>query len=47
VEPEEMAAARQQLNKNVPAAMNTHAIIEELLDTEFSVQSMSYQILSV
>jgi hypothetical protein len=41
VEQEEIDAARQQLDKNVPVAMNTHATIEELLDTEFSMQSVS------
>jgi hypothetical protein len=34
---------RQWLGKNVTAAMNTHAIIEELLDASFSMQFMSYQ----
>jgi hypothetical protein len=35
--------ARQWLSKNITTAMNTHTIIEELLDTSFSMQSMSYQ----
>jgi hypothetical protein len=35
--------ARQQLSKNVTAAMNTHATIEELLDALFSMRSISYQ----
>jgi hypothetical protein len=44
VEPEELAIARQQLGKHISAAMNTHATIEEVLDSVFSVGSMSYQI---
>jgi hypothetical protein len=35
--------ARQRLGKNVTAATNTHATIEELLDASFSMQSVSYQ----
>jgi hypothetical protein len=35
--------AKQQLDKNFTAAMNTHARIEELLDTSFSVRSVSYK----
>jgi hypothetical protein len=35
--------ARQQLGKYVTAATNTHATIEKLLDTSFSMQSVSYQ----
>jgi hypothetical protein len=35
--------ARQRLSKHVPAAMNTHAAIRELLDSVFSVRSVSYQ----
>jgi hypothetical protein len=35
--------ARQWLRKNVTVAMNTHTTIEELLDSLFSVWSMSYQ----
>jgi hypothetical protein len=35
--------ARQRLGKNVTAAINTHATIEELLDTSFSMRSVSYQ----
>jgi hypothetical protein len=31
VEPEKMLTARQQLGKQVPVEMNTHATIEELL----------------
>jgi hypothetical protein len=37
VEPEESTVDRQQLGKNVPAVMNTHATTEELVDTTFSV----------
>jgi hypothetical protein len=39
VEPEENTLARQWLCKQVPAAMNTHTIIEELLNTMFSMWS--------
>jgi hypothetical protein len=35
--------ARQRLGKNVTAATNTHATIEELLNASFSMRSMSYQ----
>jgi hypothetical protein len=35
--------ARQWLSKNVTAAMNTRAKIEELLEVSFSMWSMSYQ----
>jgi hypothetical protein len=35
--------ARQPLGKNVTAAMNTHAIIENLLDALLSIRSVSYQ----
>jgi hypothetical protein len=38
--------ARQGLCKHVPAALNVHATIE-LLDEGFSVQSMSYRVLSM
>jgi hypothetical protein len=41
VEPEESAVARQRLGKHVPAAKNTYATIEELLDAVFSVVSNS------
>jgi hypothetical protein len=34
--------ARQRLCKNNTAATKTHATIEELLDTSFSMRSMSY-----
>jgi hypothetical protein len=40
VEPQETAIARQWLSKQIPAAMNTHAIIEELLDAVFSIWPM-------
>jgi hypothetical protein len=35
--------AKQMIDKNVTAATNTHATIEELLDVSFSTQSVSYQ----
>jgi hypothetical protein len=35
--------ARQWLGKNITAATNTHATIEELLDALFSMGSMLYQ----
>jgi hypothetical protein len=35
--------ARQRLGKNVTAATNTHAKIEELLEASFSMPSVSYQ----
>jgi hypothetical protein len=35
--------AGQRLNKNVTAATNTHATIEEFLDASSSIRSMSYQ----
>jgi hypothetical protein len=35
--------ARQRLDKNVTAAMNACATIEELLDISFSMQSLLYQ----
>jgi hypothetical protein len=40
VEPEEMAVARQWLDKHVSAATDMHATIEELLETMFSMQSI-------
>jgi hypothetical protein len=43
-EPEETVITRQQLRKNVPAEINTHTATEELLNAEFSVRSMFYQI---
>jgi hypothetical protein len=36
-------AARQRIGKNVTAATNIHATIEELLDSSFSVPSVSYE----
>jgi hypothetical protein len=33
---------RQRLGKHVPAATNTHAIIEDILDAALSVRSLSY-----
>jgi hypothetical protein len=35
--------ARQRLGKNITAATNTHATIEELLDASFSMLSVSYE----
>jgi hypothetical protein len=35
-----MAVARERLGKHVPAATGTHATIEELLETAFSMQSV-------
>jgi hypothetical protein len=35
--------ARQRLGKDVTAATNTHATIEEMLDASFSTRSVSYQ----
>lgn len=35
--------ARQQLAKYFPAATNTHATVEELLDAPFYLRSVSYQ----
>jgi hypothetical protein len=32
--------SRQRIGKQVPAAMNTHAIIELLLETVFSTRSV-------
>jgi hypothetical protein len=40
-------AAWEWISKNVPAAMNTHTTKEELFDAVFSVQYVSYQILSM
>jgi hypothetical protein len=36
-------AARQRLGKNVTAATNTHATVEELLNVSFPMRSVSYQ----
>jgi hypothetical protein len=38
-----LIVARQRLCRNVTAAMNTHAIIEELFDASFSMWPVSYQ----
>jgi hypothetical protein len=35
--------ASQRFSKNVTAAMNTHATIEELLDASFSMRLVSFQ----
>jgi hypothetical protein len=35
-----MAVARQRLSKHAPVATNTHVTIEELLEADFSMQSM-------
>jgi hypothetical protein len=35
----------QRLCKHIPAATNTHATTEELLEVTFSMRHMSYQIL--
>jgi hypothetical protein len=39
MEPEETSITRQRLSKHVPAATNTQATIEELLEAMFSVGS--------
>jgi hypothetical protein len=44
VEPEETVVARQQLGKHMPAARNTNATTEELLNVVYSMWSVSYQI---
>jgi hypothetical protein len=46
VEPEDTAVALQQLGNIISAATNTHATIEEILDTMFSMRSVLYQILN-
>jgi hypothetical protein len=38
-----LTVARQWLGKNVTAVMNTHIIIQELLDVSFSMWPVSYQ----
>jgi hypothetical protein len=38
-----LIVARQRLSKNITAAANTHATIEEVLDASFSMRSVSYQ----
>jgi hypothetical protein len=35
--------ARQRLGKDVTAARNTHAVIEELLEVSFFMRHVSYQ----
>jgi hypothetical protein len=40
VEPEETAVTRRRLGKHIPAATNTHAVIEELLDAVFCMRSV-------
>jgi hypothetical protein len=47
VEPEETVVARQRLGNHFPAATNTHATVEELMDVVFSMRSVSYQILNM
>jgi hypothetical protein len=47
VDPEEIAVAKEWLVKNVSLAINTHAAIEGLFDTMFSVQSVLYILVSV
>jgi hypothetical protein len=39
--------ARQRLGKQVPAATNRRATIEELMDAVFSMRAVSYEILSM
>jgi hypothetical protein len=38
-----LIVAKQQMGKHVPAATNTHATVEELLDPSFSLRSVSYE----
>jgi hypothetical protein len=38
-----LIVAREQLGKNVIAATNTHATIQELLDASFSMLSVLYK----
>jgi hypothetical protein len=38
-----LVVAKQRLGRNVTAATNTHATIEELLDASFSMWPVSYQ----
>jgi hypothetical protein len=47
VESDDTSAANQWLGKYVPMATNTHATIEELLDTVFSVRFLLCQILNI
>jgi hypothetical protein len=37
--------ARQRIGRHIPAARNTQATIEELLDAVFPMRSVSYKIL--
>jgi hypothetical protein len=45
VKPEKSAIVRQGLSKHVPAATNTHATLEKLLNTVFFMQSVLYKII--
>jgi hypothetical protein len=47
LKPEETVIARQRLGKHFPAATNTRAKKEGLLDAVFSMRSLSYQILNM
>jgi hypothetical protein len=47
VEPEGTVIVRRRIGKHVPAAPNTHARIEELWETIFSMWSVSYKMLSI
>jgi hypothetical protein len=47
LESEENAVTRQRLGKHFPAATNTHATVEELLDAVFSMWSLSFQVLNM
>jgi hypothetical protein len=38
-----LIVARQRLGRNITAVTNTHATIEELLDSSFSMWPVSYQ----
>jgi hypothetical protein len=38
--------ARQRLSKHLPAAINTHATIKELLEAVFSARFVTYQLLN-
>jgi hypothetical protein len=44
LESQYMTVARQRLDKHIPAALNTYATIEKLLEAVFSTRSMSYQV---
>jgi hypothetical protein len=43
VEPEETTVARLRLGTHVPAAIDTHATIEVLLDAVYFMRAVSYQ----